>query len=348
MNLRIDLDKGYDIEIKNKAIKNLGPYLRKNYKNSKILIISDDLVYSLHKDKILSEIKGFSYKEYILDQGEESKNTQNLVNILEFLAKNEFKRSDLILAFGGGMVGDISGLCASLYLRGIDFINIPTTFLSAIDSSVGGKTAVNLKAGKNLCGAFYHPRKVFIDTDFLKTLTDYNFNDGLAEAIKYGMIRDKDLLDIFINEKVDKDYENLDRIIKSCLEIKKDIVSKDEKDKGLRQLLNYGHSFGHTFEIISNFKLGHGHAVALGMLVMVNYFINNFSHDFINLLKKYNLYQEIDFPVDRVVKLARLDKKSSKDLINIIAVKKIGHGEIVSTNLKNLRTIYEKSYNKTL
>lgn len=348
MNLRIDLENGYDIEIKNGAIKDLGPYLRKNYENSKILIISDDLVYSLHKESILKEVKGFNFKEYILDEGEGSKNTKNLIDILEFMAKNEFRRSDLILAFGGGMVGDISGLCASLYLRGIDFINIPTTFLSAIDSSVGGKTAVNLRAGKNLCGAFYHPRKVFIDTDFLKTLTDYNFNDGLAEAIKYGMIRNKDLLDIFIDEKVDKDYENLDKIIRSCLEIKKDIVSKDEKDKGLRQLLNYGHSFGHTFEIISNFNLGHGHAVALGMLVMVNYFIEDFSHDFINLLKKYDLYQEIDFPIDKVVKLARLDKKSSKDLINIIAVKKIGHGEIVSTNLENLRTIYEKSYNKAL
>ncbi|MFR7764900.1 MAG: 3-dehydroquinate synthase family protein, partial [Anaerococcus obesiensis] len=182
MKLSVDLINPYEIEIGSNIIEKLNTYLKENYKNSKILIISDDLVYKIHKEKIIKELDGFFYKEFIIKNGENSKSTENLIKILEFAAQNQYRRSDLIIAFGGGVVGDISGLVASLYLRGIDYISIPTTFLSAIDSSVGGKTAVNLKAGKNLCGSFYQPKKVFIDTDFLKTLSDYYFNDGLAEA----------------------------------------------------------------------------------------------------------------------------------------------------------------------
>lgn len=341
MKIRMDLKNAYDIEIGSKIIEKLNLFLKENYKNSKILIISDDLVYKIHKEKIIKELDGFFYKEFILKNGESSKSTENLIKILEFAAQNQYRRSDLVIAFGGGVVGDISGLVASLYLRGIDYISIPTTFLSAIDSSVGGKTAVNLKAGKNLCGTFYQPKKVFIDTDFLKTLSDYYFNDGLAEAIKYGMIRDKSILDEISKENVSKTYENLPSIIKKCLDIKKDVVKDDEKDFGIRQILNYGHTFAHAIEKNSNFEISHGHAVALGMKIMVKNFYESFYDDFIKALKKYNLDKEIDFDTEKILKVCMVDKKSRNDRINIIVVRNLGTCEILNIDLKDLRKIYE-------
>ena len=341
MKIRMDLKNAYDIEIGSKIIEKLNLFLQENYKNSKILIISDDLVYKIHKEKIIKELDGFFYKEFIIKNGENSKSTENLIKILEFAAQNQYRRSDLVIAFGGGVVGDISGLVASLYLRGIDYISIPTTFLSAIDSSVGGKTAVNLKARKNLCGTFYQPKKVFIDTDFLKTLSDYYFNDGLAEAIKYGMIRDKSIFDEISKENVSKTYENLPSLIKKCLDIKKDVVKDDEKDFGIRQILNYGHTFAHAIEKNSNFEISHGHAVALGMKIMVKNFYESFYYDFIKVLKKYNLDKEIDFDTEKILKVCMVDKKSRNDRINIIVVKNLGTCEILNIDLKDLRKIYE-------
>ncbi|MDU6547259.1 3-dehydroquinate synthase [Anaerococcus vaginalis] len=341
MKIRMDLKNAYDIEIGSKIIEKLNLFLQENYKNSKILIISDDLVYKIHKEKIIKELDGFYYKEFIIKNGENSKSTENLIKILEFAAQNQYRRSDLVIAFGGGVVGDISGLVASLYLRGIDYISIPTTFLSAIDSSVGGKTAVNLKAGKNLCGTFYQPKKVFIDTDFLKTLSDYYFNDGLAEAIKYGMIRDKSIFDEISKENVSKTYENLPSIIKKCLDIKKDVVKDDEKDFGIRQILNYGHTFAHAIEKNSNFEISHGHAVALGMKIMVKNFYESFYDNFIKVLKKYNLDKEIDFDTEKILKVCMVDKKSRNDRINIIVVRNLGTCEILNIDLKDLRKIYE-------
>lgn len=341
MKIRMDLKNAYDIEIGSKIIEKLNLFLQENYKNSKILIISDDLVYKIHKEKLIKELDGFFYKEFIIKNGENSKSTENLIKILEFAAQNQYRRSDLIIAFGGGVVGDISGLVASLYLRGIDYISIPTTFLSAIDSSVGGKTAVNLKAGKNLCGTFYQPKKVFIDTDFLKTLSDYYFNDGLAEAIKYGMIRDKSIFDEISKENVSKTYENLPSIIKKCLDIKKDVVKDDEKDFGIRQILNYGHTFAHAIEKNSNFEISHGHAVALGMKIMVKNFYESFYDDFIKVLKKYNLDKEIEFDTEKILKVCMVDKKSRNDRINIIVVRNLGTCEILNIDLKDLRKIYE-------
>ena len=341
MKLSVDLINPYEIEIGSNIIKKLNTYLKENYKNSKILIISDDLVYKIHKEKLIKELDGFFYKEFIIKNGENSKSTENLIKILEFAAQNQYRRSDLVIAFGGGVVGDISGLVASLYLRGIDYISIPTTFLSAIDSSVGGKTAVNLKAGKNLCGTFYQPKKVFIDTDFLKTLSDYYFNDGLAEAIKYGMIRDKSIFDEISKENVSKTYENLPSIIKKCLDIKKDVVKDDEKDFGIRQILNYGHTFAHAIEKNSNFEISHGHAVALGMKIMVKNFYESFYDDFIKVLKKYNLDKEIDFDTEKILKVCMVDKKSRNARINIIVVRNLGTCEILNIDLKDLRKIYE-------
>lgn len=341
MKLSVDLINPYEIEIGSNIIKKLNTYIKENYKNSKILIISDDLVYKIHKEKLIKELDGFFYKEFIIKNGENSKSTENLIKILEFAAQNQYRRSDLIIAFGGGVVGDISGLVASLYLRGIDYISIPTTFLSAIDSSVGGKTAVNLKAGKNLCGTFYQPKKVFIDTDFLKTLSDYYFNDGLAEAIKYAMIKDKSIFEEISKENVSKTYENLPSIIKKCLDIKKDVVRDDEKDFGIRQILNYGHTFAHAIEKNSNFEISHGHAVSLGMKIMVKNFYESFYDDFIKVLKKYNLDKEIDFDTEKILKVCMVDKKSRNDRINIIVVRNLGTCEILNIDLKDLRKIYE-------
>lgn len=341
MRLRVDLENPYDIDIGEKTIEELNTYLKEFYPNSKILIISDDFVYKSHREKLIGELDGFSYEEFILKNGESSKSTENLIKILEFAAENEYRRNDLFIAFGGGVVGDIAGLAASLYLRGLDFIAIPTTFLSAIDSSVGGKTAVNLKSGKNLCGSFYQPKKVFIDTDFLKTLSDYFFEDGLAEAIKYGMIKDKSIFEEIAKEKVDKNYKNLPSLIKKCLVIKKELVKEDEKDKGIRQILNYGHTFAHAIEKNSNYKISHGHAVALGMKIMVKNFYKDFYQEFLKVLQKYELDREVDFPTEKIIKVCMVDKKSKKNTINIIVVRKLGSCEILNIDLKDLTEIYE-------
>lgn len=341
MRLRVDLENPYDIDIEEKTIEELNTYLKEFYPNSKILIISDDFVYKIHREKLIRQLDGFSYEEFILKNGESSKSTENLIKILEFAAENEYRRNDLFIAFGGGVVGDISGLAASLYLRGLDFIAIPTTFLSAIDSSVGGKTAVNLKAGKNLCGTFYQPKKVFIDTDFLKTLSDYYFEDGLAEAIKYGMIKDKSIFEEIAKEKVDKNYKNLPSLIKKCLVIKKELVKEDEKDKGIRQILNYGHTFAHAIEKNSNYEISHGHAVALGMKIMVKNFYKDFYQEFLEVLQKYELDRKIDFPTEKIVKVCMVDKKSKKNTINIIVARKLGSCEILNIDLKDLTEIYE-------
>lgn len=341
MRLRVDLANPYDIDIGENVIEELNTYLKEFYPNSKILVISDDYLYKIHGEKLEKELHGFTFNKYILKNGEKSKSTENLVDILEFAAENEYRRSDLVIAFGGGVVGDISGLFSSLYLRGLDFIMVPTTFLSAIDSSVGGKTAVNLKAGKNLCGAFYQPKKVFIDTNFLKTLSAYYFKDGLGEAIKYGMIRDRSIFDEISKENVTKSYPNLPSIIKKCLNIKKDLVKEDEKDYGIRQILNYGHTFAHAIEIKSNFKISHGHAVALGMKIMVKYFYEDFYHDFVKVLEKYDLDYPIDFDTEDIIKICKVDKKSREDKINIIIVKKLGTCEILKIDFNDLRKIYE-------
>ena len=261
----------YEVEILDKPIsKNKLSSAIKSY--NKILIVTDD---GLPK-KYLAEIKKLipkSKKVYIysLPAGEKSKSLKSFNLILENLASLKFDRTDCLIALGGGMVGDITGFVASSYLRGIDFIQIPTTLLSQVDSSVGGKTAINISQGKNLVGAFYNPKKVFISLSYLQTLSEKEYRSGLGEVVKYAFILNKRLHRILksnSNLVLSRNLKVLEEVIYESIKTKSKIVTKDEKENGVRALLNFGHTFGHAIEAKNNYKgVSHGEAVVLGMII---------------------------------------------------------------------------------
>lgn len=279
--IRVNLDnRSYNIAIGSGTIHRLKEFLaQKSY--SKIFIISDQNVAKLHLAK-LHEVIGESkitLETIITDSGEQTKSFKYLEQICEEILEKNADRKSLILAFGGGVIGDLSGFIASILLRGIDFVQIPTTLLAAVDSSVGGKTAINSSAGKNLIGSFYQPQMVICDFDFLKTLPAREMLSGYAEIVKYGLIEDSDFFE-FLNKNYQKiftfDEEILNTVITKSCQIKADIVSQDEKENGKRALLNFGHTFGHIFETETNYssEILHGEAVALGMLMAAQMSLN--------------------------------------------------------------------------
>lgn len=319
----------YDIIIKKGIFNNIHDEISKVFKGNKIFVVTDENVNNLYGNNFSNKI--------VLKPGEESKSLENLEKIYDELASFNMTRSDLILALGGGVVGDIAGFAASTYLRGVPFIQIPTTILSQVDSSIGGKVAVNLSFGKNLVGSFYQPKLVLIDPDILYTLPTRYLNDGLAEVIKYGCIRDKSLFNS-LSSYGDKDelFKNIENVIFTCCNIKREIVERDEKDLGERMILNFGHTIGHGIERYFNYeRYTHGEAVAIGMCL-----ITKFSEDMgltvkgtyeriKNLLLKFNL--PIDCPIDDREKLLEgifLDKKSNSNSINLILLREIGESFI--------------------
>ena len=284
-------DLKYKIFISKNAIskKNLGPLLKDH---NKVLIISDNGVPSGIRNKVQSIAKNFS-KVFlvILTKGEQSKSIQNFQKILNFLADNNFDRTDIIIAVGGGVVGDISGYVASSYLRGIQFVQIPTTLLAQVDSSVGGKTAINISAGKNLVGAFYNPKRVLIDISVLNSLPEREYKAGLAEVVKYALIKNKYLFSLLKNnpQKIILMNKNIiEDVIFESIKTKAEIVSKDEKENGIRALLNFGHTFGHAIEAHGKYKkILHGEAVAKGMFIAskISYLEGHISQKYFNIIK---------------------------------------------------------------
>mgnify|MGYP003309819543 CR=1 FL=1 len=250
--------------------------------------------------------------------GEGSKSLEVFSKLLETMLENGFSRKDCVVAVGGGVVGDLSGFAASAYMRGIDFYNIPTTLLSQIDSSIGGKTAINFGNVKNIVGAFYQPKKVLIDSQLLKTLPPRQISNGLAEAIKMALTSDSELFDIVKTKDI---AENIDEIIVRSLNIKKDVVQKDEKESGLRKILNFGHTIGHGIETSTNGKLYHGECVALGLIPMCDEKIRS---EVIEVLKKCNLYNLIKFDWDKITQAAFHDKKADGDMVTVTTVPSIG------------------------
>lgn len=260
------------------------------------------------------------------------------------MAENKLTRSDFAVALGGGVTGDMTGLAASLYLRGIPFVQVPTTLLAAVDSSVGGKTAVNLTAGKNLMGAFYQPSLVLCDTDTLGTLSAEIFADGMAEVIKYGVIFDKELFDTVKGGNIS---DKLERIIARCVELKRDVVAKDEFDKGERQLLNFGHTMAHSIEKCSNFEISHGSAVAIGMVIAakagnaLGWSDDDCTDEIINANKNNSLPCECSFSPDELAQAALSDKKRAGDSIAFVAPRKIGECYLKKVSVDVLYKIAE-------
>ncbi|MEI6579117.1 MAG: 3-dehydroquinate synthase, partial [Eubacteriales bacterium] len=259
--------KSYDVLIGSRMLKNAGDILRDYFSPCSVVIVTDDNVDALYGETVQYSLtcSGFNTSKFVFKHGEHSKNLSVYAKALEFMAQNSLTRSDMVVALGGGVTGDLAGFAAASYLRGVRFVQMPTTLLAAVDSSVGGKTGVNLDAGKNLAGAFWQPSLVLCDCDTLNTLPDDILADGIAEAIKYGMIRDKELFEML---EFGDCISNPEACVARCVTIKGNIVAKDEFDNGERQLLNFGHTLAHSIEKLSDYKISHGHAVAIGMVIV--------------------------------------------------------------------------------
>lgn len=340
MKLTVDLShSSYDIIIQKGLLNYLSKEISEVFKGKKIFILTDKNVDKFYGDRVFKELSDFGYdtKKLVLEAGEETKSFFTLPKIYDELLNFKLTRSDLIITLGGGVIGDLGGFVASTYLRGISFIQVPTTLLAQVDSSVGGKVGIDLDRGKNLVGSFYHPKKVIIDPEVLKSLSDRVFNDGMAEVIKYGCIKDKDFFDKLMKYK-DKEevMNNIEYIIHNCCKIKKEVVEKDEKDTGERMLLNFGHTIGHAIEKYYKYnKYTHGEAVAIGMYEITKISEASFetekgTADIIkNILIKYNLPYKLDIDLNEIKETISLDKKNINNKLNLIFLNKIGESKIV-------------------
>lgn len=344
-------EKPYNVFVEPGLLENIGNELINLgiNNNQKILIISNKEIGRLYGEQIINSLNrvNLSSKLFVIEAGEQYKNIDTLSKIYDVAFETGIDRSSLMIALGGGIVGDITGLAAATWLRGVDYIQIPTTLLAMVDSSVGGKTAVNHPNGKNLIGAFHQPKAVFVDTNTLKTLPIREFKAGLAEVIKYGVIRDKGLFEYLEQKSIRElifrlDHECLTNIITRSVKSKSDIVGLDEQENGIRAILNYGHSFGHVIENICGYgKYLHGEAISIGMRIAGDissskgYWKAEESHRQNNLLKEYNL--PIDIPKigkDNILKILMGDKKVRGGKMRFILPKEIGKVDIFD-NIKD-------------
>jgi len=308
-----------------------------------VVIVSDDNVFPLYGESVVESFvsAGFKVESYRIKSGEASKTMDTVSELLHFLATHEMTRSDILVALGGGVVGDITGFASAVYLRGIGFLQLPTTVLSAVDSSVGGKTGVDLPEGKNLVGAFHQPLAVFCDTGTFATLAKTVYSDGMAEVVKHGMIADAEML-AMLGEMTDCE------ICKRNVEIKAAIVEKDEFDTGIRNLLNFGHTVGHAVEVLSGYGVSHGNAVAIGMTVITRAAEKSGLTEspcldvLIKELKRLRLPTECDYSASEIVSAALRDKKRFGDVITLVIPKRIGHAELYKMPVDRLEDFIAK------
>ena len=334
----------YEVLIGSGLLQKAGEAVKKVISPCKAAIVTDSTVVHLYEETVRKSLTeaGFSVCTFVFPAGEASKNIHTLSHLLEFLAKEEMTRTDMIVALGGGVTGDLAGFGAAVYLRGIPFVQIPTTFLAAIDSSVGGKTAVDLEAGKNLAGAFYQPKLVLCDTDVLQTLPEVVFADGIAEALKYGVLGDAALFEKIAGGDFRQDLE---KIIETCVSMKRDVVEEDEFDTGKRQLLNLGHTFGHAIEQKSHFQMTHGHAVAIGMHLIAKaaeakgIAEKGTAAAIAKALEQNQLPKETTFSPAEVAEGTLRDKKRRGGTISFVFPKKIGDCEIVKIPVEEVEEL---------
>ena len=319
MNIHLDLkDNSYDIIVERGILEKAGEHINLN---RRVLVVTDSGVPAIYAQTLAKHCK--SPIICTVESGEASKSIETLTKLLHIMLDNDFSRKDCVVAVGGGVVGDLSGFVASAYMRGVDFYNIPTTLLSQIDSSIGGKTAINFGGIKNIVGAFYQPKKVLIDPELLKTLPVRQISNGLAEAVKMALTSDKELFEIFENKDI---KDNIDEIIIRSLNIKKNVVEQDEKESGIRKILNFGHTIGHGIESSVNMEeLYHGECVALGLIPMCD---EKIRPRVVNVLKKCNLYNLIDFDWYKISEVMFHDKKADGDTVAVTTVNEIGKYEI--------------------
>ncbi len=336
--IKVDLNtRSYEIIIGQDILGQIGAAVKRLNLTPKILVISNASIAGLYADKIKDSLgqAGFEVKVVTVPEGEKSKSIKEAEFLYNKMLDLRLDRNASILSLSGGVIGDLSGFVAATYMRGIAYVQVPTTLLAQVDSSVGGKTGVNLLRGKNLVGAFYQPRLVYIDTDVLKTLSDDELKAGLAEVVKYGVIRDKKLFE-YLEENIDKilkkDPAMLEHIIACSCRIKAEVVSEDEKESGLRAILNYGHTIGHAIEATSGYGMyKHGQAVAIGMVYAgrIALKLEMISQEALqrqtDLLKKIGLPVELpDMDLTKITEAILLDKKIEADKIRFILPQRIG------------------------
>ena len=316
----------YDILISKGGLSSLGKAAAERFRPCTIAILSDDKVFPLYGKTVTDSLQsaGFRTVTHVIANGEQSKTLDNVTAFIDSMVKAQVTRTDMVLALGGGVVGDMAGFAAAIYLRGIPYIQVPTTLLAAVDSSVGGKTAVDISAGKNLVGAFHQPALVFLDTETLNTLDPSVMRDGFAEVIKYGIILDSKLF-----QAVAKPGSfDIKEVIARCIEIKRDVVEQDEFDKGMRGLLNFGHTFGHAIEKLSGFSITHGSAVARGMIIAAKvarvYGFTDYTDVITKVIKDYGFETGCPYSADELYSVILSDKKRSGADITLVLPKEIG------------------------
>ncbi len=323
---------GYNIYLERGSLDRAKEYLSLN---RNVLVVTDDGVPREYAECVASQCKKATI--FVFPQGEASKNFDTYKNLLDALVNGGFTRTDCVVAVGGGVVGDMAGFAAATFMRGIDFYNIPTTVLSQIDSSVGGKTAIDFNGYKNIVGAFHQPKGVIIDPDTLKSLPERQISNGLAEAVKMALTHDAQLFAMFESDDLD-----VDTVIERSIKIKRSVVEADEKESGLRKVLNFGHTVGHAIE--SNTPaLYHGECIALGMLPMCS---SEVRKRLLSVLKKLNLPTTVDCDIQKIIETMSHDKKMAGDMISVVRVEKIGTFDITKIKFSDFADSIKAVYTK--
>ena len=342
MKLTVNLgENSYPIFIENGIIKKSGEHISQIFSGQKIMIVSDDNVFPLYGQQVMNSLKDYECHSLVLPHGEPTKNFQSLPKIYTAMLDAKLTRSDLVIALGGGVIGDLAGFAAASYLRGIKLVQIPTSLLAQVDSSVGGKVAVDLPQGKNLVGAFYQPKMVLIDPDVLNTLPEHFIKDGMGEVIKYGCIKDGSLFDRLCAHSSFEDLKpELPEIIARCVDIKRIVVEADQFDTGERMLLNFGHTLAHTIEQYYNYEReSHGEAVGIGMYQITlmaegkGLTGSGCADQIKKALDIYGLPSSCGLPVTDLTKAITLDKKNLNGKLNVVLLKELGSSYVYPTDI---------------
>ena len=339
--VHIDASRSYDVRIGRGLLDDCGRQIAERVRCASAAVVADDTVYALYGERVCASLEAAGVRTvcYVFPHGEKSKNLLEYAKILNFLAENRVTRADALIALGGGVTGDLGGFAAATYLRGIPFVQLPTTLLAAVDSSVGGKTAVDLPAGKNLAGAFYQPELVLCDLDTLDSLPREIFLDGCAEVIKYAVLGSRELFALLADIPSGK---GLEEVTARCVEMKRDFVQSDELDRGARQMLNLGHTFGHAVEASSRFTLSHGKSVAIGMAMILRAACSRglcsaeTRDAVITLLQHYGLPTECPYPADMLLGALSADKKIFGTRLNLVVPTDIGACRLLPVGVDEL------------
>lgn len=339
--VHIDASRSYDVRIGRGLLDDCGRQIAERVRCASTAVVADDTVYALYGERVCASLEAAGVRTvcYVFPHGEKSKNLLEYAKILNFLAENRVTRADALVALGGGVTGDLGGFAAATYLRGIPFVQLPTTLLAAVDSSVGGKTAVDLPAGKNLAGAFYQPELVLCDLDTLDSLPREIFLDGCAEVIKYAVLGSRELFALLADIPSGK---GLEEVTARCVEMKRDFVQSDELDRGARQMLNLGHTFGHAVEASSRFTLSHGKSVAIGMAMILRAACSRglcsaeTRDAVIALLQRYGLPTECPYPADMLLGALSADKKIFGTRLNLVVPTDIGACRLLPVGVDEL------------